>query len=511
MLKQRFSKWLNKIINRVTVTAVLVLIQLVWVLSMYYKLANYAIWINFALTALSVVIALQLVSKDENPAYTIAWITLIGLFPLLGGMMYLFLGNKRPTRKMRLRIEQTEKRHRSDLEQKPEAVVNLDARSASLSYYIATYGPYPAWENTQAEYFPSGEAMFVQLLKDLESAKHFIFLEFFIVKQGVMWDAIEAILVKKAAQGVDVRLIYDDFGSIALPSDFLVRMERSHIRCIPFNPVVPFLSVVMNHRDHRKIVVVDGNIAYNGGINLGDEYINLEERFGYWKDTAVRLEGEAVWNCTVMFLNFWNAFRPSEQDYSAFRPGQLETASFQTDGVVQPYADTPLDEECLAENIYRDILEQAREYVYIFTPYLAIGHEMLTALQIAAKRGVDVRIVTPGIPDKKLVYRLTRSYYATLLKAGVRIYEYTPGFLHAKCYVSDDKIATVGSINMDYRSLYLHFECGTLLMYNSQVSAVKKDVMETIAQSREVKLKDCRSSLPGKLLDDVLRLFSPLL
>jgi cardiolipin synthase len=236
-----------------------------------------------------------------------------------------------------------------------------------------------------------------------------------------------------AAQGVDVRLIYDDFGSLlGLPSDFVVQMERAHIRCIPFNPVVPLVSLVMNHRDHRKIVVVDGNTAYTGGINLADEYINEEERFGYWKDAALRTEGAAVWNFTVMFLDHWNAFRPSEEDYMSFMP-QAVSLSAQSDGVIQPYGDSPLDEEALAETVYLNIINQAQRYVYIYTPYFAVGETMLEALKAAAKRGVDVRLVLPGIPDKKLVFRLTRSYYVPLLRAGVRIYEFTPGFLHAKC------------------------------------------------------------------------------
>ena len=320
---------------------------------------------------------------------------------------------------------------------------------------------------------------------------------------------VEQILRRKAAQGVDVRLIYDDFGSLlGLPSDFVIRMEKAHIRCIPFNPVVPLVSLVMNHRDHRKIVVVDGNVAYTGGVNLADEYINAEQRFGYWKDAAIRLEGAAVWNFTVMFLNVWNAFRPQETDYTAFAPTRLPAVQ---DGVVQPYADSPLDEEPLAETVYLDILSQAQRYVYIYTPYLAVGEEMLDALKSAAKRGVDVRLILPGIPDKKLVFRLSRSYYLPLLRAGVRIYEFTPGFLHAKCYVSDDRVAVVGSINMDYRSLFLHFECGTLLFHNSQIAALRKDVERTLPQCREIMRSDCRTNLPGTALDSVLRLLSPLM
>ena len=504
-------RFFNKILNRAVITILLVAIQVAWLLWAFFSLTTGRVWVNAALRALSVIIVLYLVRKDENSAYKIIWIVLIGTLPILGGALYLLFGNKAPAKRMRQKMQEVEKQHSDDLKQPEGQVEMLEARSRSLSRYIANYGPYPAWKNTAAEYYPCGEDMYPHLLADLEKAERFIFLEFFIVSEGKMWSSIEKILVRKAAQGVDVRLIYDDFGSLlGLPSDFVVRMERHHIRCIPFNPVVPLVSIVMNHRDHRKIVVVDGSIGYTGGVNLADEYINEEKRFGYWKDAAIRLEGAAVWNFTVMFLNFWNSFRRSETDYTPFAPDPAAFPQAQ-DGVIQPYADSPLDEEPLAETVYMDILSQAQDYVYIYTPYLAVGEEMLDALKMAAKRGVDVRLVVPGIPDKKLVYRLTRSYYVPLIWAGVKIYEYTPGFLHAKCYVSDDKVAVVGSINMDYRSLFLHFECGTLLMHNSQVAALRDDVRHTLTCCREVQLSDCRTSLPGTLLDSVLRLLSPLM
>ena len=407
-------------------------------------------------------------------------------------------------------MQAVEQAHRTDRAQQPGQTAGLCDENRGVSRYLTQYGCYPAWQNTTARYFSCGEAMYPALLADLEKAEKSIFLEFFIVSQGKMWQGVEDILRRKAAQGVDVRLIYDDFGSLlGLPKDFVVRMERAHIRCIPFNPVVPLLSLVMNHRDHRKIVVIDGTVAYTGGVNLADEYINAEQRFGYWKDAALRVEGDAAWNFTVMFLNFWNAFRPSETDYDAFRPMPLVPPV--SDGIVQPYADSPLDEEPMAETVYLNILAQAQRYVYIYTPYLAVGEEMLDALKNAAKRGVDIRLVLPGIPDKKLVFRLSRSYYLPLLRAGVRIYEYTPGFLHAKCWVSDDVTAVVGSINMDYRSLFLHFECGALLQKNSQVAVLRDDVRATLPQCREIQVTECRTSLPGTVLDSVLRLLSPLM
>ena len=504
-------RFFNRVINRATVTVALVLLQIGWLLWAFFSLTAGKVWVNAGLNVLSLFITLYLVRKDENSDYKIIWLVLIGMMPLLGGALYLAFGNKAPAKRMRQRMQAVERQHTADLAQQPGQTDALDPASRGLSRYVSEYGPYPAWKNSTAKYYPCGEAMYPDLLADLEKAERFIFLEFFIVRTGKMWKGVEDILVRKAAQGVDVRLIYDDFGSLlGLPSDFVVKMERAHIRCIPFNPVVPLVSLVMNHRDHRKIVVVDGNTAYTGGINLADEYINEEERFGYWKDAALRTEGAAVWNFTVMFLDHWNAFRPSEEDYAPFMP-QAEALSAQSDGVIQPYGDSPLDEEALAETDYLNIINQAQRYVYIYTPYFVVGETMLEALKAAAKRGVDVRLVLPGIPDKKLVFRLTRSYYVPLLRAGVRIYEFTPGFLHAKCYVSDVRAAVVGSINMDYRSLFLHFECGALLLYNSQVIALRDDVLRTLPECREVQLADCRTSLAGTLLDSVLRLLSPLM
>ena len=435
-------RFFNRILNRVTITVVLVALQLLWLCWVFYSITTGTgrVWVNGLLNALSLLIILYLVRKDENSAYKVGWIALIGILPLLGGALYLAFGNKRPSKRLSLKMHAVDSAHKKDLQQQPGVLDSLNADGQGQSRYVAKYGPYPAWQNTRAQYFASGEAMYPQLLADLEKAEKSIFL---------------------------------------------------------------------NHRDHRKIVVIDGTVAYTGGVNLADEYINAEQRFGYWKDAALRVEGDAAWNFTVMFLNFWNAFRPSETDYDAFRPMPL--VPLVPDGVVQPYADSPLDEEPMAETVYLNILAQAKQYVYIYTPYLAIGEEMLDALKNAAKRGVDVRLVLPGIPDKKLVFRLSRSYYLPLLRAGVRIYEFTPGFLHAKCWVSDDSTAVVGSINMDYRSLFLHFECGVLLQNNSQVTVLRDDVRDTLLKCREVQVSDCHTGLLGTVLDSVLRLLSPLM
>ena len=506
-------RFFSRILNRITITVVLVALQLLWLCWVAFAITTGTgrVWVNGLLNALSLLIVLYLVRKDENSAYKVGWIALIGILPLLGGALYLAFGNKRPAKRLRLKMQAVEDAHKKDLVQEPGVLEGLDAREQGQSRYVAKYGPYPAWQNTRTQYFACGEAMYPQLLADLEKAEKSIFLEFFIVSHGCMWNGIEKILRRKAAQGVDVRLIYDDFGSLlGLPADFIVRMERAHIRCIPFNPVVPLLSLVMNHRDHRKIVVIDGTVAYTGGVNLADEYINAEQRFGYWKDAALRVEGDAAWNFTVMFLNFWNAFRPSETDYDAFRPMPLVTPV--SDGIVQPYADSPLDRDLVGEMVYLNIINRAQRYLYICTPYLVIDNELMNALTSAAKCGVDVRMITPGVPDKWYVHMVTRSYYAPLLRAGVRVYEYIPGFIHSKTMISDDEYGICGTINLDYRSLYLHHECAVWMHGSSAIGDIKASFLDTLHRCVEITPELYRNrSWIMRLGQSLLRVFAPLM
>jgi cardiolipin synthase len=328
-----------------------------------------------------------------------------------------------------------------------------------------------------------------------------------------MWQSILQILEEKAALGLDVRLIYDDFGCAStMPKEFQMSLRRRGIRCEVFNPLIPVTSVLLNNRDHRKITVVDGYIGFTGGVNLADEYINRLERFGHWKDTGVMMRGEAVWSLTVMFLQMWSTLARETIDYRKFRPHEWHEHPFEHDGYVQPYGDTPLDHETVGENVYLNIINRAKEYVYIFTPYLIVDNEMITALCLAAKSGIDVRIVTPGIPDKKLVFLLTQSYYDRLIESGVRIFEYMPGFIHAKSFVCDDKIATVGTINMDYRSLYLHFECGVWMYESRAVMQLKQDALNTFSLCHEITLEECEQKKKRTLIwQSVLRLFAPLL
>ncbi|MEG2785723.1 MAG: cardiolipin synthase [Anaerovoracaceae bacterium] len=502
----------HKLFNRLTITGLLIIIQLLWIVNIFLFLAEQAVWINVFFTVLSVLIVIYIINKDENSAYKLGWILLICLIPLLGGLFYIFFGNKRPSKKLRLRLEKTENEHKGLLLQQDDVLDGVNPRMAATTKYITTHGAYPSYKNTGVKYYPLGEKMFKDMLVDLENADHYIFMEYFIIAESKMWDAMFDVLKRKASEGVDVRIMYDDVGSIfVLPKQLILNLKKAGIKCIPFNPFVPLVSLVMNNRDHRKILVIDGKVGYSGGINIADEYINLYPKYGHWKDTGLRLEGEAVWNFTVMFLNIWNAFLKTDVDYEQFRPHTWHKEGFGSDGIVQPYSDSPLDDEALGENIYIDILSQAKKYVYIFTPYLIIDNELQTALTLAAKRGVDVRIVTPGTPDKKIVYKLTRSYYPPLIKAGVKIYEYTPGFIHAKSYVCDDEIAVVGTINMDYRSLYLHFECGTLLLNCAAIKDIKKDCIETFDKSNLINDNVLKSNFFTKLFDALLRVLSPLL
>ena len=379
---------------------------------------------------------------------------------------------------------------------------------ARRCYDISKEAGFPFYRNTGFDYYGLGDTGWPVMLEEMEKAEKFIFLEYFIIEEGTMWNAMLEILIKKAQAGVDVRVMYDDLGSfMTLSQKYAAQLEEKGIKCIPFNKINPIIGIIMNHRDHRKIMVIDGRVAFSGGVNLADEYINAYEKCGHWKDNVIRIKGEAVWSYTVMFLTHWNALsKTKDVNFEVFK---TDFISGKTDGYIAPYGETPLDDEITAQNIYMGILNQANDYCYIFTPYLIIDSEFINALILAAKHGVDVRIITPGVPDKKLVWRITRSYYASLIAGGVRIFEYQPGFIHSKVFVSDDKVATVGTVNLDYRSLYLHFENGTYLFGSEKVKDIRDDVLETCAKCNEISLDEARSGPIVTFLLAVLRLFAP--
>ncbi len=514
-MKKILKKILKALTSRVVIVAVLLFVQLGWISMALLRLVSYSVPISIFFLFLSMLAVAYIINGKSNPSVKLAWIVPILVFPLFGGLLYLAVGGKRPKRKMRRALEkagQLTKPYVPHNEALREQIGREHPHLAGQLFYLEKQG-YPVYDHTQAEYFPLGDLNFPVILEELKKAEHYIFLEYFIVQEGTMWNSMLEILKQKAAAGVDVRFIYDDVGSLfKLPGGYYRAMENAGIRCICFNPFVPFWSMIMNNRDHRKILVIDGQTAFTGGINLADEYININSPYGHWKDSGLILRGEAVWSLTLMFLHMWNAFRPTDAELESFRPSVWHPQEFAGDGYVLPYADTPLDEETMAENVYMNLINGATKYVYIFTPYLITDHEMTTSLCLAAKRGVDVRIITPGIPDKKTVYQLTRSHYPELLDNGVRIFEYTPGFVHAKCVVCDDCIATVGTVNFDYRSLYLHFECGTLHYKNQVVSQVKEDFLDTLEKCREItEYQKENISLRRQLYYAVLRLFAPLM
>ena len=508
-------KILRLLFSRMVIIGVMIAIQLGIFLSLLIKFSHFSAITPIMCTVISALVVLWIINKSDNPAYKLAWIIPILIFNIAGGILYLILGNKKPSKEMRRRLEKVQEKTSKYLKQNKDIAEEVKKDNKTVyghMNYINNSAGYPMNKNTEVKYYSVGEDNYEDLIKELKKAKRYIFMEYFIIEEGKMWDGILEILEQKAKEGLDVRLMYDDMGCISLlPYGYDKILEKKGIKCIAFNPFKPLLSLVMNNRDHRKITVIDGHTGFTGGINLADEYINEKVRFGHWKDTGVMLKGQGVWNLTMMFLEMWNSTRQTDEDFSIYKPEvhQLETTI--SDGFVQPYGDSPLDEEVVGENVYLNIINSAKNYVYIFTPYLIIDNEMMTALCLAAKKGVDVKIVTPGIPDKKTVFKLTRSYYPQLIRAGVKIYEYTPGFIHAKVFVCDDEIATVGTINMDYRSLYLHFECGVYLYKCKCLNDIKEDALDTISKSREFTEEDIRAGRRYALWQAILRVFAPLM
>lgn len=498
--------------DRRVVGGLLLVLQLIAVMYGVIWLGARWPWATRSLTFLSMIIVIWLVRKYDNPTYKISWIIVILLLPLFGGLFYILWGNT-PFNRARTQHKYEPKAPDFSeylLRSATERIEPEQPQHASQARYIDRLAGMPAWGNTETRYFPSGEEMFASMCEELTLARRFIFLEYFIIEEGVMWNTILDILQEKVRQGVDVRILYDDVGSIAtLPRHYDRFLASLGIRAVRFNRFVPTLNTYLNYRNHRKMTIIDGNISYMGGINLADEYINRKVRFGYWKDTGVMLRGEGTVNMTSLFLQMW--------EYVTGEPvpplnAYLPTIKMPSDGYVQPFADSPLDELNVGESTYMQIIYSARDYVYITTPYLVLDNEMITALTTAAQSGVDVRILTPGIPDKKQVYLLTRSYYQQLHRAGVKIYEYRPGFLHAKSIVSDDSVAVVGTINMDFRSFFLHFECATCFYGGSVVTDVKRDILETINQCRLIDDAWLRKVSWFRSIEaSILRLFAPML
>lgn len=509
----------NSFWKRCLIIAMLIILQVGWLTLVLHHFSYQYTYANYAIRGLAVIVVLRIINRWINPNNKVSWTFLILLSPITGLLLYWMFGREGITKNTRKKMDRYVRQSLKYAYQTPEVNQELEEQD-KLVYrqmkYINDWSGYPVYRNTQTKYYKCGEEMFPDMIQALEQAEHFIFLEYYIIEAGIMFDQILEILEQKAKAGVDVRLIYDDMGSISkIPNKYYEVLRQKGIACVAFNPFLPVLSIFMNNRDHRKILVIDGKVGFTGGINLADEYINQVERFGYWKDTGICLRGEAVWSLTLMFLSMWDYINDIYEDMLQFRPilmEEKERLDITRNGYIQPYADSPLDSENVGETVYLNIINQAMDYLYIFTPYLIIGNEMLLALCNAAKRGVDVRIVLPGIPDKKMVFMLTQSYYKLLIKNGVKIYQYRPGFLHAKSFLCDDKIATVGSVNLDYRSLYLNFECGVYLYQCNAIKELKQDYQEVFASADVITIEYCEEKTLGqRMVQGVLRLLAPLL
>ena len=515
---KKARKLLRIIFGRTAFVVMSLLLQISILLAGFRFLSHYMVYIYGGFTLLSAFVILYVVNKDENPSFKLAWIIPITVIPVFGTLLYLFLElqweGKIINRRLRENISDTQ----PYLKQNPrymEQLAKTSRSNANLAAYIENSGSYPVYGNTNVKYYPVGEEMFEDMKKALEKAKRFIFMEYFIVERGEMWDSILEILERKVQEGVEVRFMYDGMCCLVLlPYSYPRELRAKGLKAKMFAPIRPALSTYQNNRDHRKILVIDGHTAFTGGINLADEYINRKVRFGHWKDTGIMVKGDAVTSFTMMFLQMWNITEKEPEDYGRYLrdPEFFYPPELSMEGFVIPYGDSPLDQETVGELVYLDIINTARNYVHIMTPYLILNYELVQALQFAAKRGVETIIIMPHIPDKEYAFLLAKAHYEELIRAGVQIYEYTPGFVHAKVFTSDDEKAVVGTINMDYRSLYLHFECAAYIYRNEVIKDVERDFKETLAKSQVITLEECRHyPWYKKFAGRVLRLFAPLM
>lgn len=501
-------------VRRLIMVVISILLQVAWIIGLAVWLTNYYAAISTLASILGLLLVFRVYGLQINSAYKISWIILILMFPIMGACLYLMFGRTGALGSMRKWFDKVHVAYAHLLPQDEQIVDKLEMADGTLarqSGYLRRGAGYPVYQNTDVEFYGDTTRALEAQKEELRKAKKFIFMEYHAIEDSVAWKGIEEILEEKAAAGLDVRVFYDDMGSIGFISkEFMEKLRRKGIQCKVFNPLIPILNVFMNNRDHRKITVIDGKVGFTGGYNLANEYFNLTHPYGEWKDSGIKLTGDGVRSLTLIFLEMWNATQREQEDpipyllKSAYRSAEA--------GFVQPYADSPLDGERTGENVYLNMIKGAKKYVYITTPYLIISDEMQRTLTLAAKSGVDVRIITPGIPDKPLIYKVTRSYYAGLAAEGVRIYEYTPGFIHSKQMVCDDEVAVVGTINLDFRSLYLHFE-DAVYLYDTTVNAqVQADFEETFPQCREITAEQCRHThLTQRVLRALLRLLAPLM
>jgi len=476
LLKKGKHGLITMVFSRAGLVALLLLLQIGGLLVVGLRFQDYLFSYYSLFSLASFVLVLHILSSDSDPNAKITWLVILMVAPAAGMLLYAYIQTDLGHRSLRNRMRNIYKRSAQALPPSPaaEKLEQEHPEDGGLARYLRRAGGFQPYGGTDVTYYPLGEDFFPALLADLEQAERYIFLEYFILEDGAMWGAVENVLARKARAGVDVRVLVDGTCEFTkLEHGFPEKLRKKGIQCRLFARIRPFVSTHYNYRDHRKIAVIDGRCAFTGGINLADEYINRTHSFGHWKDTAIRVEGPAVRSFLLMFLQMWQVEDRTlqlEPWLSASIP-----AAEGAKGFVIPYGDCPLDNQPVGEWVYTHILNTAKRYVHIMTPYLILGHELEDALRFAAQRGVEVSIILPGIPDKKLPYALAKGHYKALMDYGVQIYEYTPGFLHAKSFVSDGMRATVGTVNLDYRSLSHHFECGAYLLGTPVIDRIEED------------------------------------
>ena len=514
LAKPRRKGLLGLIFSRFLIIALLLLLQIFLYVAIFVWLFQFIhIFMSISLVFTIVMVIYLFCCQIDNSA-KLTWMLIIAIFSFAGAVLFWYtqmnLGHRMQRKKVEALIQET----MTALPQSEEVLAALkeDGGAADeIVSYLSRTGCFPAYRNTEVTYFPIGEEKFAAMLEELKKAERYIFMEYFIIEEGYMWGKILEILIGKAKAGVEVRVMYDGMCEMStLPPGYWKLLQKQGIKAKPFAPIVPFLSSHYNYRDHRKILVIDGKVAFTGGVNLADEYINRIERFGHWKDVAVMLKGDAAVSFSLMFLQMWCHTEKEAvlQPYLDVAQSTPENPS----GYVIPYGDCPLDDFKVGEAVYIDILYRAKEYVHIMTPYLILDGELETALQYAALRGVDVKLILPGIPDKTAAYSLAKSHYHSLVSAGVKIYEYEPGFVHAKVAVSDDVKAVVGTINMDYRSLYHHFECAAYLYKTDCIADIEADFDRTLAKCRMVTKETIKNTkFKYKILGVLMKFIAPLM
>lgn len=503
-------------IGRIIVFGLFVLAQIAGFVLLVYFLGSYFPPLDIFVRAVSLIVALGINARDHNGVFKLIWVIVILILPIPGLLFYALNNFSSSKHKIRKRLEKVDMMVFSHLNYNDDIFSEFykeDPARASNARYLRNYD-FPIYNGTEIKYYPVAYDAYKAQIEDIKKAKEYVYLEYHAIETKEAFEPLFEALKERAAAGVDCRVLYDDVGSfLFINKNFVKVLEAEGIKCNAFNPAYPVLSIFMNNRDHRKITVVDGKVGYTGGYNIADEYFNIVNPYGHWKDNGIRLEGPAVQSLTAMFIEMWNFadMKRKDDDMMQFEAIPLIPKD-NARGFCVPYCDSPLDNEPIGENVYLNMINNSQVYCWIMTPYLVLSDEIARALQIAAKRGVDVRIMTPGIPDKKLTYHVTRSYYNMLVVHGVKIYEYTPGFNHSKTFICDDKCAVVGTINLDFRSLYHHFENGVYIYGAECLPDIKKDYLDTLAECRDVTEKyKRRPNVIVMFLKSILRLIAPLL